>query len=57
MGTQLEAENRINLSPVLALNRKLNEGPRYPSKKSLTPEGHKVIDDYEGYGNNSKEAF
>lgn len=32
-----DTENRINLSPILALNRKINEGHQNYSKKSLTP--------------------
>lgn len=32
-----EPDNRINLSPILALNRKMNEGPKPLQKKSLTP--------------------
>lgn len=51
---QSNCENRINLSPILALNRKLNEGPKYKGKKSLTPEVHKnLTEDYEGYDNES----
>jgi hypothetical protein len=36
---------------VLALNRKLNEGPQNFNKKSFTPEVHKAIEDYEGFSN------
>ena len=46
---QGDNQNKINLSPILALNRKLNEGPRQPVKKCLTPENHKANEDYEGY--------
>lgn len=56
-GKQFDAENRINLSPILSLNRKLTEGPRFQPKKSLTPEGHKVIADYEGYGPDKRSTF
>lgn len=45
-----EGENKINLSPILALNKKLTEGPKYMTKKSLTPEHYKSNEDYEGYG-------
>jgi len=40
----------------LALNRKLNEGPRYNSKKSLTPEAHnKIIQEYGGHEHDSRD--
>jgi hypothetical protein len=48
---QVETENRINLSPILALNKKINEGVNKPQqKKSLTPEGVKANAEYENYG-------
>ena len=39
-------ENRINLSPILALNKKLDEGPKFLYKKSLTPDRQKTNEDY-----------
>jgi hypothetical protein len=55
-GNTGEGDNRINLSPILALNRKLNEGPKHYSKKSLTPEGHKVVEEYERRVNFEQKA-
>lgn len=42
-------EKRINLSPVLSVNKKINEGPKPPGKKSLTPQSVK-IEEYDTYG-------
>ena len=50
-------ENRINLSPILALNKKLDEGPKFLPKKSLTPDRQKTNEDYGGYGQQSRTKF
>ena len=51
-----EGENKINLSPIYALNKRLHEGPKFQSKKSMTPENHKqnFNEDYEGYERRGK---
>jgi hypothetical protein len=44
-------EKRINLSPVLSINKKINEGPKPLGKKSLTPQSVK-LEEYDSYGLN-----